>query len=161
MLTMTVTLRNMTPDEFESAIESSLASFVAEMVNQGNLRPEDAPDEIRRRRAQHLPDGLETEHMLLLAGEVDGAPIGWLWLALPGAPNHVDTAWVYNVVVDEEHRGKGYGRGLMLAAEEELVHRGVTKLGLNVFGGNTTAIPLYESLVYEIISQQMSKPLGG
>jgi len=49
----------------------------------------------------------------------------------------------------------------MRAAEEELVHRGVTKLGLNVFGGNTTAIRLYESLGYEVISQQMSKPLGG
>src|SRR5262245_43255124 len=161
MLSMTVTLRPMTPAEFDAAVDSSLASFVAEMVKQGQVRPEDAAGEVQRRRAQHLPDGPRTEHMLLLLGEVDGARLGWLWLALPGAPHHHDTAWVYNVEVDEAHRGKGYGRGLMRAAEEELVHRGVTKLGLNVFGDNTTAIRLYESLGYEIISQQMSKPLGG
>jgi ribosomal protein S18 acetylase RimI-like enzyme len=161
MLDMTVTLRPMTVDEFDRFIEPSLASFVAEMVNQGQIPAEDAPAEIKRRRQQHLPDGLDTEHMALFVGEVEGVAIGWLWLALPGAPNHVDTAWVYNVEVDPAHRGKGYGRGLMLAAEAELVHRGVTKLGLNVFGGNTTAMRLYESLGYKVISQQMSKPLGG
>jgi ribosomal protein S18 acetylase RimI-like enzyme len=159
MLDMTVTLRPMTEPEFDWFVESSLAAFVEEMVNQGQLKAEDGPAEIQRRRRRHLPDGIETQHMALFVGEVDGVAIGRLWLALPGAPNHLDTAWVYNVEIDEAHRGKGYGRGLMLAAEAELVHRGVTKLGLNVFGGNTTAIRLYQSLGYEVISQQMSKSL--
>ena len=30
-----------------------------------------------------MPNGLATEHMLLLIGEVDGEAIGWMWLALP------------------------------------------------------------------------------
>ena len=63
------------------------------------------------------------------------------------------------LTIDEAQRGKGYGKAMMLAAERELVQRGVTKLGLNVFGSNKTAIGLYERLGYEVISQQMTKPL--
>lgn len=149
----------MTPAEFDSTIDTAFESFVAKLVDTGQISREQAPAEIRRRREAHLPDGLDTEHMLLFIGEVDGERIGWLWLALPGAPHHADTAWVYNVAVDEAHRGKGYGKGLMLAAERELAGRGVGRLGLNVFGSNKTAISLYERLGYQVTSQQMSKPL--
>jgi ribosomal protein S18 acetylase RimI-like enzyme len=156
---MTVTLRRMTPTEFDSIINTAFDSFVAELVATGQIDPGDVPAEIQRRREQHLPDGLDTGYMLLFIGEVDGKRIGWIWLALPGAPHHADTAWVYTVEVDEAHRGKGYGKGLMLAAERDLVQRGVNTLGLNVFGSNKTAMGLYERLGYEVISQQMSKPL--
>jgi ribosomal protein S18 acetylase RimI-like enzyme len=161
MLPMTVTLRSMTSDEFDSVIGTAFAGFLADRVATGQTRPEDVPAEIQRQRAQHLPDGLETEGMLLLMGEVDGERIGWIWLALPGSPQHPDTAWVYSLVVDEAHRGRGYGKGLMLAAERELLDRGVRTLGLNVFGTNRIAIGLYERLGYEVISQQMTKPLIG
>jgi ribosomal protein S18 acetylase RimI-like enzyme len=161
MTGMTVTLRRMTPTEFDSVINTAFASFLAEWVTTGQIRQEDVPAEILRRREQTLPGGLDTEHMLLLIGEVDDARVGWIWLALPGAPGHTSTAWVYNVEVDEAYRGKGYGRAMMLAAERELVQRGVNTLGLNVFGTNGAAIGLYEQLGYQIISQQMSKPLAG
>jgi ribosomal protein S18 acetylase RimI-like enzyme len=160
MARMSLSLRPMTPAEFESLIDTASAAFLAEMVATGQLRLEDVPAEARRRREQIMPNGLETEHMLLFIGEVDGEAIGWMWLALPGAPHHAETAWVYNVEIDEAQRGKGYGKAMMLAAERELVQRGVTKLGLNVFGSNKSAIGLYERLGYEVISQQMTKPLS-
>ncbi len=157
---MTVTLRPMTPAEFEAIISGSFENFVGEMVKTGGIAAEDAPAEIARRREQNLPGGLDTPHMLLFIGEVDGERIGWLWIALPGAPQHAGTAWIYNIEVDEAHRGKGYGKDLMLAAERELIARGVDRLGLNVFGANTTAIGLYTKLGYQVIAQQMSKPLS-
>jgi ribosomal protein S18 acetylase RimI-like enzyme len=161
MVSMTVTLRRMTPAEFGPLVDTSFARFVAELVSAGQLRPADAPAEIRRRRAESLPDGLDTRHMLLFVGEVDGAPIGWIWLGLPGAGHRVDIAWIYNVEVDEAHRGRGYGKDLIRAAEAELVRRGVDSLGLNVFAGNTTAIALYERLGYRVVSQQMTRTLTG
>lgn len=151
----------MTSSEFESVIDIAFAGFLAEWVNTGQIRQEDVPAETQRQRDQYLPDGLETELMLLFIGEVEGERVGWIWLALPGAPNHPDTAWVYSLEVDEPYRGRGYGKGLMRAAERELVQRGVGKLGLNVFGHNRSAIGLYENLGYQVISQQMSKPLIG
>ena len=61
------------------------------------------------------------------------------------------------MLIDAGERGKGYGRAIMRGAEEELVRRGVTRMALNVFAGNTAAIQLYESLGYRITSQQMAK----
>jgi ribosomal protein S18 acetylase RimI-like enzyme len=159
MARMDLILRRMTPAEFDSLIDSSFSAFLAESVATGRIRPEDVPAEAGRRREEMLPNGLDTTNMLLFVGEVDGERIGWMWLALPGPPHHAEAAWVYNVEVDESERGKGYGKAMMLAAERELVHRGVTKLGLNVFGSNKSAIGLYERLGYEVISQQMIKPL--
>ena len=160
MRVVTVTLRPMTPTEFEAAIDKVFADTVREWVATGRIAADEAPAEIRRQRERSAPDGVETEHMLFLIGEVDGQRIGWIWLALPGAPpRHVDTAWVYNVEVDEVHRRHGYGGELMLAAERELVQRGLKHIGLNVFGTNQTAILLYQRLGYEVISQQMTKSL--
>ena len=161
MIRMTVRLRPMTSSEFDSVVSTAFAGYVAESVATGQTREEDVAAETRRQREQYLPNGLATEHMLFFIGTDDGERIGWIWLALPGVANHPDTAWVYNVEVDPAHRGKGYGRGLMLAAERELADRGVIRLGLNVFGANTTAIRLYERLGYQVIAQQMTKPLIG
>ncbi len=61
--------------------------------------------------------------------------------------------------MDADQRGKGYGRSIMLAGEEECRRRGYEFLDLNVFGNNSTAISLYDSLGYVVTSQQMRKTL--
>ncbi len=68
--------------------------------------------------------------------------------------------WVWEVVVDEQHRGRGLGRAAMLLAEEQARAAGAVELGLNVFGYNTVARALYESLAYETLSMQMRKQLS-
>ena len=68
--------------------------------------------------------------------------------------------WVWEVVVDEQHRGRGLGRAAMLLAEEQARAAGAVELGLNVFGYNTVARALYESLAYETVSMQMRKQLS-
>ena len=57
-------------------------------------------------------------------------------------------------------RGKGYGRALLRAAEEETLRNGVPTLGLNVFGRNHVARKLYESSGYSITQIAMSKELS-
>ena len=68
-------------------------------------------------------------------------------------------AWVNDIEVDEACRGRGYGRQAMLLAEQAARNRGMTSIGLNVHGRNTIARALYDSLGYEVMSQQMKKPL--
>jgi len=70
-----------------------------------------------------------------------------------------DMAWVNDVEVDPEYRGRGYGRAAMLLAEREARVRGMTSLGLNVHGQNTVARSLYDSLGYQVTAQQMRKPV--
>ena len=108
-----------------------------------------------------LPDGVRTEGMLLFAAEVDGEEVGWIWIGLPGTGGgDAEVAWLHEVLIDPPYRGRGYGRAIIQAAERELARRGVAELGLNVFGDNTVARRLYESLGFEVAAQQMVKTIG-
>ena len=51
------------------------------------------------------------------------------------------------------------GREAMLLAEGEARSHGMTSLGLNVHGQNKVARSLYDSLGYDVMAQQMKKPL--
>ncbi len=69
---------------------------------------------------------------------------------------------VFNIV-DEADLTVGYlwvGREGMRLAEEYARSQGAKTLGLNVFGFNTTARALYESLGYETTSVKMRKQLA-
>jgi len=83
-----------------------------------------------------------------------------LWLGLTHPRGKGDCAFVYDIEVDEAHRGLGYGRVLLAAAEEAVRSRGVGALELNVFGDNARAIRLYASSGYHVVTQQMRKALG-
>jgi ribosomal protein S18 acetylase RimI-like enzyme len=107
-----------------------------------------------------LPDGLETTNVLLRTARDGDDVVAWLWIALPGG-NRPTMAWIHDIMVLPEYRGRGYGRAVMLAAEAEVTARGVHRLGLNVFAANTTAVRLYESLGYAVTAQQMAKALEG
>ncbi len=56
--------------------------------------------------------------------------------------------WVYYVAVDPDCRHKGYGRVIMVAAEDWLRARGLEKLQLMVRGDNTAVHAFYQSLGY-------------
>ena len=62
-------------------------------------------------------------------------------------------------MIDEEFRGRGYGREAMLLAEQLARREGALTLGLNVFGHNQVARTLYSSLGYEETAVQMRKAL--
>jgi ribosomal protein S18 acetylase RimI-like enzyme len=66
--------------------------------------------------------------------------------ALVGHDGH--RGWVYYVAVDPAHRGKGFGRAIMNAAEDWLRARGIEKLQLMVRGDNTRVQAFYGSLGY-------------
>ena len=68
-------------------------------------------------------------------------------------------AWVNDVEVEPSYRGRGYGRAAMLLGKREARALGMTSPALNVHGQNTTARSLYDRLVYQVMPQQMRKPL--
>ncbi len=84
--------------------------------------------------------------------------VGDLWLATRERQSAGEW-YVYNVVVDEEFRGRGLGRATMLAAEDYVKGQGGTRLALNVFGPNVVARGLYESLGYQTMAIAMRKDL--
>lgn len=97
---------------------------------------------------QLLPDGLATEHHAFFVGMVEGEQVGTLWIG-----TERPMAFVYDVVVDEAHRRKGYGAGLMRAGALWSREHGSHALGLNVFGYNHGARALYDRLGYHVVEE--------
>ena len=56
-------------------------------------------------------------------------------------------------------RRQGLARRLVEATVTRVREQGATDLALNVFGDNTAAIALYESLGFAVVTQQMSRSL--
>jgi ribosomal protein S18 acetylase RimI-like enzyme len=151
-----ITVRPMTAAEFADWQDVLARAYADEQVQSGNWAPEEALDRARADSATRLPQGRDTSGMLFLTGlGPEGEPVGRIWLSTEHPKGTADCAFLYDIEVDGPHRGKGYGRALLRAAEEAARSRGVSALELNVFGGNTTAIALYESAGYVVVQQQM------
>lgn len=71
--------------------------------------------------------------------------------------NH-NSNWLYiNALwVDSIYRGKGYGKQMVLAAEEEVAKRGVS----NAYLQTTHALGFYQNLGYEIFGVIEDSPTG-
>src|SRR5438067_9736538 len=90
--------------------------------------------------------------------EVDGQPVGHLWL-VERRDAFEPTLSVYDIDVDEPYRRRGYGKAAMVFAEEEARRRGLTRIALRVGARNDVARDLYRSLGFEENEVAMSKPI--
>jgi ribosomal protein S18 acetylase RimI-like enzyme len=152
-------LRPMTRAEWDEWMPRQMAVYAQYIAASGAMSQADAWEKAKSDTARTFHAGFGTSGQLvfrLLAGD---EAVGWLWLAVPGP--HADRlmAWVYDIEVDPAYRGHGYGREAMLLAEGEARSAGMTSLGLNVHGQNKVARSLYDSLGYDVMAQQMKKPL--
>lgn len=154
----TARLRPMEVDEFPAFLAASIVDYAYGIERQGGQTAEFARRKSEEDHAAILPDGLETPGHTLWIVEAGGERVGVLWLAereLGGRR----VIYIYDVEIDEAHRGKGFGRAAMELAEEQARASGVGRIELNVFGGNGVARNLYRSLGYVETSVQMAKDL--
>jgi ribosomal protein S18 acetylase RimI-like enzyme len=94
---------------------------------------------------QQTDDALAQPGSVVLAAVTDGAQVGAVWLDVAA-----DETFVLDILVSPEHRGRGYGRALMLATEDFARGRGCRSVALSVFGGNLIARRLYDTLGYQV-----------
>ena len=152
--------RPMTQAEFDAIRARMAKEYAAEHVAAGDWRPDEAEARAEQETDSLLPHGVATSGMLMLVAESPGGDfIGFVWVALERRPGGGGGAWIYDIEVRPEHRGKGCGRALLAAAEQEVASHGTDSIGLNVFGGNVVARSLYESAGDDVTAMQMKKPL--
>ena len=150
-----VTLRPLREDEFADWNEAHTRRYADGMVEFAGLTREAAERKAAADVGSLLRDGLATEGLRFWAIEDDeGRVVGSVMLGV-----RQGEAWLYDIVVDEERRGRGLGRAAMLALEEEIRSLGFPSVGLNVWGGNEVARSLYRSLGYAEQSVGMVKRL--
>ncbi|MFD4421913.1 GNAT family N-acetyltransferase [Agromyces sp. NPDC058484] len=155
-----VTVRRMTPAEFDQWQTAIAEEYADEQVAAGRWQREGAVQRARDENARLLPQGLETARMLVLRGvDTDGEPVGGAWVDLDHPRGAPDVALLYDIEVIETRRGRGLGRALLEAVEDATRQAGAVALELNVFARNHTATALYSSSGYEVVTQQMRKSL--
>ncbi|WP_217182722.1 GNAT family N-acetyltransferase [Streptomyces sp. AC495_CC817] len=147
-----VLVEPMTPERFTTFAAASESAFADDLVTSGRYTREEALAESARQMAAELPDGRTTEGQRFFTASAEGQEVGILWIGArtrDGRPH----AFVLDIEVAEDQRGKGYGRALMHAAEREARAFGADSIGLHVFGFNSGAVHLYESLGYRRVEE--------
>jgi ribosomal protein S18 acetylase RimI-like enzyme len=152
-------LRPPTEQEFEQWLPRAEAAYAREIAESGAMTAAAAAEKARLDTARRFSSGLGSPGQVLFRLMAADQPVGWLWLNVPAIGGDPLMAWINGIEVDPGYRGRGYGKAAMLLAEREARARGMTSLGLNVHGQNTVARSLYDSLGYEVMTQQMRKPL--
>jgi GNAT superfamily N-acetyltransferase len=150
---MALQLRPIKDEEFVAWLPLLREDYAQDLIRDYGISPEEA-----RRRAVAEIDGARPAGHSVFVIEVDGEPVGHLWLV---ERRDVDepTLVVYDVDVDESHRGRGYGKAAMIFTEEEARRRGVTRIALRVGARNIVARNLYRSLGFEENEVSMSKTI--
>lgn len=158
MTTPAVRLEPMTERQYAAYRERAEDSYAEGIASSGAMSLEDARTKSVEDYARLLPDGLATEGNRLWTAYDGDAEVGVLWLAFRDSGEGL-TAFGYDFEVREELRRHGYGRSIMLAAEQLCRELGVVRVGLSVFGDNLGAQALYEQMGFEVASIQMTKRL--
>ena len=96
---------------------------------------------------EFVMDNIENNWPQLLL-QYDGQVVGWCDITSLGRPvfSHVGKLGIGMLA---EHRGKGHGRKLIEAALDAAQKRGLKRIELTVWAGNTRAIALYKKLGFE------------
>jgi len=154
-----VELRPMTPERYRSFRVDQEASYARNIEQSGAFGAAQARAKAADDFARLLHAGLGTPgHRIWTGHDADGTEVGVLWVHLADRSDGTE-AFGYDFEVREDLRRHGYGRAMMLAAEDLLRGIGVVTVGLSVFGFNDGARALYEQQGFTVTSQSRVKLL--
>ncbi len=153
---MALTLQPMTATDFAEWRRRTVPDYAAAKVANGDWQESTAPAQAEESLKRLLPEGLASpgHYLYLVTDAADGRVVGNLWFARQG-----DDAYLYDLHIRDEFRGRGHGREAMLLLETAATALGLRRIGLHVFGQNRIARSLYESLGYETTDLTMRKQL--
>jgi ribosomal protein S18 acetylase RimI-like enzyme len=156
---MSIRLRPMREDEFPAFLELSRVGYAEDLVRNGGMQADAAQRKVEADFLQLLPHGYASDVELRVVEDEFGSAIGRMVYA-EREEHGLRYVFLYDIAIDEAHRGRGFGREAMELLEAEVRERGLDQLQLNVFGGNEQARGLYRSLGFQELSVQMGKELA-
>jgi ribosomal protein S18 acetylase RimI-like enzyme len=149
-------LAPMDENDYGPFMERLVRVYAEENVRAGRWSKEEGLLEARKEIQKLLPNGRETpNHFLfnILAGSAS-EKVGALWLAIEPRGG-----FVYDLLVFEPYRRRGYAEQAMTLLEEVARGKGAGRISLHVFGDNAGARRLYTKLGYSETNVVMSKSL--
>lgn len=152
----TVRLDPMTEAEYPAWEAHSVSGYAQSQVKAGHWPAATALEQAWQDTRALLPQGLATpnHHVWVARDAESGTAVGTLWIAIRTQGGRRE-AYTYNIKVEPELQGGGYGRAIMKAGAAAAKALGAEVVGLNVFGFNDRAYSLYKSLGYRVANRHM------
>ncbi|MBC1543137.1 GNAT family N-acetyltransferase [Listeria cossartiae] len=147
----------MTTTDLEDFLSTAITDYAKEKVEAGTWAEEESLAKSQDSFNKLLYDGITTPNEYLYK-IVDEEKIGYLWF-------HVDetlsgkTAFIYDFVIFEAFRCKGFGTKTLAALDTLAKEMGIMKIELHVFAHNQTAIGLYNKVGFQNTDITMAKYL--
>lgn len=158
-MSLNIKINPMSETEYNIWAPRCLSSYAADKMRTHTLSQTTAEQIAQDDFKRLLPNGLRSDNNFLFSAKDESENlVGFIWYCIHKTKGRRE-AFVYDIIVEEQYRNKGYGKQMMLFAEANVKNSGVNKIGLHVFGFNQTAIRLYKSLNYEITDLIMEKTL--
>ncbi|HEY1198571.1 MAG TPA: GNAT family N-acetyltransferase [Thermoplasmata archaeon] len=152
-----VRLDPMDAADFDPYMDRLIRAYAQDNVRAGRWNSQEGLAEARKEVQGLLPAGRETPNHFFFT--IHSGPteekVGAIWFAVQPRGG-----FVYDLLVFEPFRRRGYAQEAMRLIEEVARQKGVQRLSLQVFGDNPGARRLYAKLGYTEMAMMMSKPLA-
>lgn len=147
-------------DEYEAWRKESVQDYASENVTSGRWTKEEASLMSEREFAALLPNGPSTEdnYLYSIVDTRDSRRVGVIWYALQREGDR-KLVFIYDLVILEDFRRKGYGTQTLLDLEGRVRAMGVRSISLHVFAHNKAARSLYEKVGYSETDIVMTRML--
>lgn len=156
-----VRLEKMAAEDFDTYIEKLTANYAKDNVRSGRWTREEALEKSVSQINSLLPEGIETQNHVFfsIVDEGTGDAVGYIWLHV--APGEgPKKAFIYDLIIFEKFRKRGYGRAALVALEEYAKEKRIASISLHVFAHNAAALSLYRKMGYEVTSMNMKKNIS-
>ena len=150
----------MTDTEYADFLAFAVPDYANEHVRAGDWPLEGSVERSAAEFDELLPNGAATpdHHLFTIYDTALQCGVGMVWFAVREITGK-RMAFVYNLVVDEQYRRRGYASQAFLAMEPLVRALGLEAIRLHVFGHNQGAQELYAKLGYEVTNVMMQKTL--
>lgn len=150
-----VQLEPIQQEDFDRFLEREIRNYADDHVRNGNWDADGAVEKSRKEFERYLPNGIHTPDQYIWSiVNQELQNIGVLWVQVKDGKG-----FILDFVIDEQFRGKGFGKQALTAMDEKLKSMNVSSVALHVFGDNFTAQELYKKMGFVITDMHMMKKL--